>query len=564
MKNVAQNLRRRLQTIFITEPGSGPGRDRTSTVRSSTELRSPSGKSGGYVPAVVFCLSAIYLLLRVPTPAFLLSSNDQGYQMALATAVAAGDLPGFDFVTQYGPFVAFTSYLGLVLTGNATGEMLICAFGYSAAIAIVVSIVWKETGHVTAIVAFAAQLLLFSRYYKWYYWLFPLLGLVASRRYWNVSRQRGNEAALIMIGIWGQIVGISALFRYDLGLEGAVVGGAAIIVADLSPHRTARMSAVVVRVTLFLLASAILPTLYLTLIGVLRDAAQLWIFVRSMYSGAVDTVEFYGIPPFQIDLVHPRLQNLVLTVLQFIVPAVYATGMLMPLGRLLRDPPTFSAREYTLFCAAVTGLGIFPQAVHRGDIHHLLQVIPPFIITLGILCRDIFWNEHLYSRKAQVAGAAIAGLLLAALAIVLPGAAFDLGPLVRNPIRTWQTLAGLPGSLESNPVADMALAIRRLTPPRSTVFLVMAPSDMPLLYFANRHQPGLFPTYEPGMFSGRFWLERNQAILQRSPPDYLVVPTVGSNDVPAPFIPDLVDSWLRHYRLVLYANERYRLLAVSP
>jgi hypothetical protein len=523
-------------------------------------------KNDGYVPAVVFCLSAIYLVLRVPTPVFLLSSNDQGYQMALAAAVAAGDLPGFDFVTQYGPFVAFTSYLGLVVAGNVTGEMLICAFGYSAAIAIIVSIVRRETGRVTAIVAFAAQLLLFPRYYKWYYWLFPLLGLVASRRYWNVSRQRGNEAALIMIAIWGQIVGTSALFRYDLGLEGAVIGSVAIIVADLSRHRTARMSAVFVRVSLFLLASAILPTLYLMLIGVLRDAAQVWIFIRSMYSGAVDTVEFYGIPPFQIDLVHPHVQNLALTVLQFIVPAVYATGMLMALRVFLRDPPTLCAREYTLFCAAITGLGIFPQAVHRGDIHHLLQVIPPFIIVLGILYHEIFWKEQLYSRKAKVAGAATAGLLLAALAMVQPGAAFDLGPLVRNPIRTWQTLAGLPGSLESNPVADMALAIRRITPPRSSVFLVMAPSDMPLLYFADRHQPGLFPTYEPGMFSGRFWLERNQAILQRSPPDYLVVPTavIGSNDVPAPFIPDLVDSWLRHYRLVLYANERYRLLAVSP
>jgi hypothetical protein len=108
----------------------------------------------------------------------------------------------------------------------------------------------------------------------------------------------------------------------------------------------------------------------------------------------------------------------------------------------------------------------------------------------------------------------------------------------------------------------MAFAIRNLTPPGSSVFLVMTPTDMPLLFFANRHQPGLIPTYEAGMFSGRFWLERNGVVLRRTPPDFLVVPTVTTqSEIPAPFLPDLVSSWLRCYDVVLYTNERYRLLA---
>ena len=515
------------------------------------------------VTAAVFCLSAIYLLLRVPLPVLLFSSNDQGYQMALGTAVAAGRLPGFDFVTQDGPFVAFSSYVGLALTGNATGEMLICAVGYAASIAIAISVVHRETGRIVAFFAFAALLLLFPRFYKWYYWLFPLLGLAAARRYWTVSRRYGNERAMIFA--WGQMVGTAALFRYDLGLEGAVAGALAIAAADLSLRRIDRMRTVVSHVAVFLLASAALPMLYLALIGALRDGTQVWIFIRSIYSGAADTIEYYAIPPFQIDLLQPAAQVLALSLLQVIVPVVYLTGMLVAIRRYFKNPPGLLAREYTLFCTALTGFGIFPQALHRADIHHLLQVIPPFIIVVAILVRDIVWAQPLYHRLGRAAGAASICLVLALLATIQPVAAFDLGPLVRNPVRTWQMLAGLPGSFRSNPVADMALAIRRLTPLGSSVFLVMAPTDMPLLFFANRHQPGLFPTYESGMFSGQFWLERNRAILERSPPDFLVVPTgaTRSDDVPAPFIPDLERLWLRRYSVVLYANERYRLLGVA-
>ena len=457
----------------------------------------PPDVSDRYVTAVVFCVSAIYLLLRVPPPYLLLASNDQGYQMALGSAVAAGRLPGFDFITQYGPFVAFSSYAGLALTGNATGEMLICALGYAASIAVAISVVRRETGRIVAFVAFAALLLLLPRYYKWYYWLFPLLGLAAARRYWTVSWRHGNEPAMILA--WGQIAGTAALFRYDLGLEGVVAGALAIAAADLSLRRVDRMRTVVAHVALFLLASAALPMLYLALIGALHDGTQVWIFIRSIYSGAVDTVKYLrnSAVPSRSCATH-RTGSGTVSVTSHRACYVRNRNVCGRQEFSQKSARTVRAREYTLFCAALTGFGIFPQALHRADIHHLLQVIPPFIIVLAILGRVIVWNQHLYHRLGRVAGAAAIGLVLALLAMVQPVAGFDLGPLVRNPIRTWQMLAGLPGSFRSNPVADMALAIRRLTPPGSSVFLVMAPTDMPLLFFANRHQPGLFPTYQSG------------------------------------------------------------------
>jgi hypothetical protein len=109
----------------------------------------------------------------------------------------------------------------------------------------------------------------------------------------------------------------------------------------------------------------------------------------------------------------------------------------------------------------------------------------------------------------------------------------------------------------------MAVAIERLTPPDANVFLLMSTSRMPLLFFAQRHQPGLFPVYEAGMFSGPTWLAHNRIALEQTPPDYLVVPEPGTTDSagePAPFMPDLISSWQQRYSRTLHVNARYRLL----
>jgi hypothetical protein len=109
----------------------------------------------------------------------------------------------------------------------------------------------------------------------------------------------------------------------------------------------------------------------------------------------------------------------------------------------------------------------------------------------------------------------------------------------------------------------MAAAIRRLTPPKATVFMVMPQSRMPMLFFAHRHQPGLFPTYEPGMFDGSPWLQENAALLGRTPPDFLVEepPIAGRLQwISAPYVPELLAEWSRAYRTVVYKNESFLLL----
>ena len=87
---------------------------------------------------------------------------------------------------------------------------------------------------------------------------------------------------------------------------------------------------------------------------------------------------------------------------------------------------------------------------------------------------------------------------------------------------------------------------------------------MPMLFFAHRHQPGLFPTYEPGMFSGPLWLDENTARLEQAPPDYLVLQKAFDArgiGLSAPYVPELLAAWQREYRTVVYQNDWFFLLA---
>ena len=71
-----------------------------------------------------------------------------------------------------------------------------------------------------------------------------------------------------------------------------------------------------------------------------------------------------------------------LALLQIIIPATYLVCALVGF-RLLRS----SNRRigFALLFTSITGLGIFPQSMHRADLQHLLQVIFPFFMTTALL-----------------------------------------------------------------------------------------------------------------------------------------------------------------------------------
>jgi hypothetical protein len=524
---------------------------RPSPNHTPEQAGAPAGR--GMWPVCLFAATLAYLALRVPTPEFLLSSNDQGYQMALGMAVAKARLPGLDFITQYGPGVAFASYLAFALTGNAAGEMLASILGYSLAITLGSEMVRRSAGRKPAVLAALGMLFWFPRFYKWYYCLLPLLGLAAAQSF-AVASSRSRRLA-ILAG-WSQLAGLTGLFRYDLGLEGGVFGVLAIVAARYARRGPHWRTIAATDAALFASGSLVIPFLYAGWIVIARDTLQLSMSARSIRDGAADTVDYYAIAPFQVDFSQPLSATNALAFLQLAFPVTYLAGCLIGWRELAPRSKASVSGGYALFCTSLTGIGLYPQAIHRADPQHLLQVAYPFIMVLALLAGRFVAGQ---SRPIRLAGTAWFAVVLAAAFKLLPGAATDLGPLSIHPGRHWWAVAALPASRPLDPTADMAMALRRLTPPGASVFLLMTPTDMPLLFFGQRYQAGLFPVYEAGMFASGDWLARNRAALMASPPDYLVVPR-EAGDAPAPFMPDLVSQWRSVFATTLYQNARYRLL----
>ena len=506
----------------------------------------------------VLLAAFFYLLLRVPSPGFFLESNDQGYQMALGMAVANGRYPGFDFVTQYGPFVAFTSWLAYAVSDNLIGEIVLCAGGYATSVALVYRYLSRHADRVVGLIGAVALLILFPRYYKWYFWLLPITTLVFSDTF-MAGRSSKPSPWRTLVG-WGALVGLSGLFRYDLLFEGAVFGAIVIAAAELTPRDRLETNILLAarRIGVFAVACAGPPVLYGALILAFRGWHQLALVLRSVVDGAIDSVTFYGITPFRI------FDTGSLAVLQIAIPLIYAAALVIATARLWDGGTPAWQREkmFPLFATALMGLGLFPQALYCAEVQHLFQVLPPFIMTVALMV-SVALETRLSAGERFGAGLAVTVVVMLLVSIA-PRAARDLGSPSRNPLALWPALAGLPESAVSqNPVADMAAAIRRLTPPKATVFMMMPQSRMPMLFFAQRHQPGLFPTYEPGMFDGSPWLQENATLLGQTPPDFLVVerPIAGQAQwISAPYVPELLAEWSRSYPTVVYENESFLLL----
>jgi hypothetical protein len=510
---------------------------------------------------VVFGIALLYLLLRVPNPEFFLDSDDQGYQMALGMAVANGSIPGFDFVSQYGPFVAFASWLGWFISGNVIGEIVLCAAGYAAAIALVYAYTSRHGNVMAAVLATVILLVLFSRFYKWYYWLLPILTLLTAERF-AAARSAGAPRWALLVG-WGLLVGVGGLFRYDLLLEGLVFGAIVIVAVELTPMARIRanLAPAIREIAVFGVSCLALPAFYCALIWAFRGWHQLSLVLYSVIDGSLDTVVHYGVRPFRFANDGFSFGNAV-AFLQVAFPIVCGIALYLSVSRMRFGKPAERNESFPLFCAALMGLGLFPQALHRADDQHLLQVLPPFVITLGLLFSALIDAEAKIGKKSM---ATIGfGFVALAMATIAPGAGNDLRSPLRDQLALWPYLAGLPDSAPEYAVADMASAIRRLTPPGATVFLVMPQTRMSMLFFAERRQPGLFPTYEPGMFSGDRWLKENAALLRRSPPDYLVLPrgSIGRRPgIPAPYVQDVLANWQMTYRTIAYQNPYFILLS---
>ena len=151
-----------------------------------------------------------------------ISHSDLGYQLSLGRHLLLGKKPFVDFFFLYGPLTGYTSALGLWLTNGVIGEVVICSLGYALSVSCLYYAVSRAWGRASLasragglVVVFVA-LNLMSRFFKWYYWLFPLATLLCLRRaVLLVAKERPADRALLAAGF---VAGVGGLYRLDLGL----------------------------------------------------------------------------------------------------------------------------------------------------------------------------------------------------------------------------------------------------------------------------------------------------------------------------------------------------------
>jgi hypothetical protein len=527
--------------------------------RTSGHSRRPT--SGTDHPQAFFlCLFGVtlaYLLYRLPTPEFFLRSQDYSGQMAVALAMLAGRIPSVDSLTGYGPLVAASSAIGLWVSDKAvlpilTGEIIVCAAGYALTIALLGSFVSRWTRRWLGTVCAIALLLLFPRYYKWYYWLWPALVLLMFE--FHLASSRAGQARLSLV-LWGAVSGIGALYRYDLGLVSGCFALGTLAVSQWARERRGIPWAALKNWTWFL-AGLLLPPLLWVIGWSIARGSVAWLpaSAGAAVTWSHDVATAYSIPPFQFSAQSPR-QNILPTI-QVLLPLCYLAGFGWGASRARGS---YGAPVDLLFTAvALMGLGLLPQAYHRAEAQHLLQTI---------------WPAPVLAALAMARGApgrwraVLAFPLVLSIVALAPNGGMDLAPFARNWKADWIRLSGLPDSMPSHPTADTAMALRRLTKPEDPIFIAARWTVAPILVFSQRHIVGTQPFYTPHILTGPRWAARDREALSAHPPAFLVAPadwlTADPNSL-APYLPDIIEGWRRSHSVVVHDNGTWRILRSSP
>ncbi|HXH85822.1 MAG TPA: hypothetical protein VNI35_03305, partial [Nitrospira sp.] len=173
----------------------------------------------------VWSVILVVLLVCSPPLEFYLKSSDHGMQLALGRQVLFGRQPFLGTWLFYGPLVAYSSAAGLWLGHGLVPETVICSVGYAVALLVVYTLVARSAGVLPGLLSVIFALELLGRFYKWYYWLIPLLILHAAQ---SAHPARGEIGWRRHMGM-GLIGGIGWLYRFDLGLASICFG--ALIVA---------------------------------------------------------------------------------------------------------------------------------------------------------------------------------------------------------------------------------------------------------------------------------------------------------------------------------------------
>jgi hypothetical protein len=221
--------------------------------------------------------------------------------------------------------------------------------------------------------------------------------------------------------------------------------------------------------------------------------------------------------------------------------------------------------------AGVMGLGLFPQALHRADVLHLIQVLPPFLIVASLLVWDLVQikgslGQTRWRRTARLSAAAgfVVALSVTFLAI-LPYGGIDLESTQSTVVKRYQGLAaGCQGDGE-HPICELLSSIRNNSASHDPI--LVADAACQVNYFSRRPLSGFLIGFDPAYFDGDCWRIRELKAVQSNPPALVIASdgflTYGPGHWFRVSYPELYEFLAKHYRAEVKKAGTFVLLGRS-
>ena len=466
----------------------------------------------------VWSVILVVLLVCSPPLEFYLKSSDHGMQLALGRQVLFGRQPFLGTWLFYGPLVAYSSAAGLWLGHGLVPETVICSVGYAVALLVVYTLVARSAGVLPGLLSVIFALELLGRFYKWYYWLIPLLILHAAQ---SAHPARGEIGWRRHMGM-GLIGGIGWLYRFDLGLASICFG--ALIVA--MRYWDNRSLAQLTRNAGLLLTGFTMPVaVWLLMLVSNAGISGIGAYVHETFYGTLGTIEFLSTSIPTISWHRPLGVNNAVFALYILLPLVYGAATIVGFWRSRQQDGPERSRGQLLIAAGVLGAGIMPQALHRADVSHLLQVITPFLVAAPILIVDLWTAGGAWrgkgNRVGRVAAAVLTGALVVIAVMLIPVAGGDLSMPRQGLVDHFRRLEEGAYASGDLPVQQLVRALDSRIDRNARVLAAM-PLAFHVVFFANRPVSGYVLSYAPGFIDSPPDRQRNMEEIWRNPPALII------------------------------------------